>query len=150
MTCHALHIIATNCTVIQCHQVGVCIHTTQHKSGMNKYILKHHKCILGASTRVFRHRRHMFESSQNKSTTRVCVSDCGYRYNVFCKRRKDNNLHNIPAQLLSHLIIQLNILLPETSHGALTGTMMEETQRFTAAEKKDEEKDINPIHTGGD
>lgn len=31
----------------------------------------------------------------------------------------DSNIY-IPAQLLSHFIIQLNIFLPEASHGVLT------------------------------
>lgn len=42
---------------------------------------------------------------------------------MFSEKKKTINVQNIPAQFLSHLIIHLNILLSEASHGVLTGMM---------------------------
>lgn len=51
------------------------------------------------------------------------------------RERKDNNL---PAELLSHLIIHLNILLPEASHGVPTHDGRKNALRITAVGKKRE------------
>lgn len=53
----------------------------------------------------------------------------------FVRERKDNNL---PAELLSHLIIQLNIFLPEASHDVPTLDGGNNAFRITAVGKRRE------------
>lgn len=48
----------------------------------------------------------------------------GFSHIMLSIKRFKTGPQSLPPQLLSHLVVQLNILLPEASHGVLTLTMM--------------------------